>query len=475
MFLNEDFLLKNEWAKKLFHGYAEHQPIIDYHCHLEAKEIYENKHFENLTKIWLNKDGVGDHYKWRLMRANGVPEELISGNGKDFDKFLAFVKTIEKAYGNPVYEWSHLELKRYFNIDLVIKEENATLIWKRANELLKQPSFKPKALINAMNVQLIATTDDPISELNYHRLLKNEEQINGFKVVPTFRPDKIMSISDSSFSDYVALLGECVKHSIKNLSDLEQALNERISYFHDLNGRLADHGLNNFYFIESDYDTVNDIFINALDNKAISDSDRSKYQSYLQLFLMSMYEKRNWTMQLHMNVFRNASQLNFDLIGADSGFDSIGDQAEITGNLKRLYAAAEKNGSVPKSIWYSLNQNNWLELATLMGSFQGGSQQKIQLGCAWWFNDTYDGMRKQLTVFSQQSLLGNFVGMLTDSRSFLSYPRHEYFRRILCQLLGEWINEGRLPDNEEEIGAVVQNISHRNAEHYFGFFDTSSD
>jgi glucuronate isomerase len=472
MFLDKDFLLTNDWAKKLFHGYAEDMPIIDYHCHLEPKEIYANKNYENLTRMWLNEDGVGDHYKWRLLRANGSKEELITGNGDDYEKFLAFVRAVEKAPGNPIFEWSHLELRRYFGINETITLKNAPIIWEKANELLAKPGFKPRRLIQKMNVKLVCTTDDPADDLAYHKLLAKEEAENEFKVLPTFRPDKLMAIDDAGFSDYIAKLAAVSGVAVHNVNDLKNALAQRIDYFHAVGGRLADHGMNKFTFVETSTHDANDIFEKVLNGGLPSEAEVVAYQSYIQILLMKCYVRHNWTMQMHVNVFRNDSPKNLASIGVNTGFDSVGDQTNLGRELVDMFATAEKNEGIPKTILYSLNPNDWITIASLMGSFQGdGVKQRIHLGCAWWFNDTKDGMRKQLTMYAQQSLLANFVGMLTDSRSFLSYPRHEYFRRVLCGVIGEWVEAGQLPEDEEYLGKIVSDISYNNAHEYFGFFD----
>ena len=469
MFLNDDYLLTNDWAKKLFHDYGKEQPISDYHCHLNPQEIYDNLPFRNLTTIWLNDKGAGDHYKWRLMRANGVPEELISGAGDDYEKFLAFIDTMEKALGNPIYEWSHLELRRYFGIDLLLTRENAAEIWSQANALLATPAFRPRQLIQNMNVKLVATTDDPISDLSYHQALRAEEAENQFKVVPTFRPDKIMNIGGADFSAYMQALAQKTTAELQTLADLVEVLRQRVAYFHQVGGRLADHGLNTFYYEAASDSELAAILATGLASGTLTALEVKQYQTFVQLTLMKLYTEFDWTMQMHMNVFRNDSVVNFAAIGPDAGFDSVGDQADLASQLLQLYAQAEQENAIPKSIWYSLNASDWQAMVTLMGSFQGGVAQKIQLGCAWWFNDTYDGMRTQLTTFAQQSLLGNFVGMLTDSRSFLSYPRHEYFRRVLCELVGEWVEAGRLPADEAVIGKVIGDICYNNADTYFKF------
>lgn len=471
MFLDKDFLLTNDWAKKLFHDHAENLPIIDYHCHLDPKEIYDNQNYKNLTRVWLNENGIGDHYKWRLLRANGVAENLITGTGDDYEKFLAFVQAVEKAPGNPIFEWSHLELRRYFGIEDVICEKNAAAIWEKANALLAAEEFRPKQMIQKMNVALVCTTDDPADELTYHKLLKAEEAENNFKVLPTFRPDNLMAVEAKGFAAYITRLAEVSGVAITDIKDLQKALAQRVDYFHSVGGRLADHGMNTFYFNETSEEQAQVIFAKALSGKAVSAAEINDYQSFIQITLMKLYVAHDWTMQMHINVFRNDSEVNMAKIGANAGFDSVGDQTNLGKELIKLYATAEKQGAVPKSILYSLNPNDAITIASLMGSFQGGTKQRIHLGCAWWFNDTKDGMRHQLTTYAQQSLLANFVGMLTDSRSFLSYPRHEYFRRILCQLIGEWVEAGQLPEDEAYLGAIVEAISYNNAHEYFGFFE----
>lgn len=472
MLLNDDFLLTTDAAKTLFHHHAEKMPIIDYHCHLNPKEIFENKNFANLSRIWLNDGLYGDHYKWRLMRANGVPEELITGDGDDYKKLEAWAGTIEKAIGNPLYEWTHLELRRFFNIDDVFSRKTAPIVWKKANALLATDDFKPRRLIQKMNVKVICTTDDPADDLHYHKLLQQEEKENGFKVIPAFRPDKVLSIQDSHYGDYLEKLGKAAGVSISSFSSLLEALKNRIAYFHELGCRLSDHGLNSFHFHQVSQAKVEKVFSKALeDSTQLTGKEIAAYQTALLEELMAIYHKYNWTMQIHMNVIRSANKPMFDRIGPDTGFDSVGDQPGIAGEIITLLSEAEKSDRIPKMILYSLNANDWMVLASGMQSFQKDGVQKLQLGCAWWFNDTADGMLQQLTVMAQQSLLANFVGMLTDSRSFLSYPRHEYFRRVLCRLLGTWIENGQLPDDEATIGKIVEDISYNNAHDYFGFFE----
>lgn len=468
--MNKDFLLQNEVGKELFTKFATDQPIIDYHCHLSPKEIYENKQYENLTQVWLNNNGAGDHYKWRLMRANGVPEELISGNGNDFDKFMAFVKTVEKAPGNPIFEWSHLELSRYFGIELTINEKNAHTIWELANKKLKTDAYRPKELLEMMKVKAVCTTDDPADDLKYHKALAKAG--SSIKVLPTFRADKSWTINVPDYKGYIIKLSEASEINIDSFERLKDALTNRVQYFHSIGGRLADQGLNKFFFVESTDKELDEIFNRAINGDNNFDEDEiNAFVTAIQLHLMKQYTKNNWTMQMHMNALRNDSTKLFTNIGVDIGGDSMGDQSSITSNIVSLFDAAERNHVLPKTILYSLNPNDWLPLATAMQSFQGGIIQKLQLGCAWWFNDTYEGMKEQLTVMAEQSLLANFTGMLTDSRSFLSFPRHEYFRRVLCQLVGEWVSQGRVPYDLDYLGEIIKNICYGNAYKYFGFFD----
>ncbi len=469
--LNDDFLLTTDWAKRLFHEHAEHMPIIDYHCHLVPAEICEDKGYENLAQVWLYDNGFGDHYKWRLLRANGTPESVIRGDD-DYAKYLAFVDALQKAPGNPIYEWSHLELRRVFGIDLQITRANAQEIWDRANVLLATPEFHAKGLIKKFNVKCICTTDDPASDLAYHkRLAAEEEQNNGFRVLPTFRPDGLMGIDAPGFPTYIAKLAEATGAAVSDWKSLKAAAEARVEYFHEVGGRLADHGANTFYFTPASDDAVDGIVRRALSGEAVTPEEVGEYQTALTLALMAAYERHNWVLQIHGNCFRNDSTLGFEQCGPDCGFDSVGDQPDFVFQLKRLFDAAQQAGALPRIILYSLNDTDWLAAASLCGSFQGGCKMRMQFGNAWWFNDTLSGMEKQITMFAEQGLLGNFTGMLTDSRSFLSYPRHEYFRRVLCRVLGRWVEEGKLPDDDAFLGAIVEDVCYNNAYTYFGFFD----
>lgn len=468
--LDNDFLLENEMAKILFHKYAKEMPIIDFHCHLNPKEIYENKNYANITRVWLNEGTYGDHYKWRLMRANGVSEELITGEGEDYDKFLAWATTIEKSFGNPLYEWTHLELRRFFHIDEIFNSETAPEIWKKANELLQTENFKPRNLIKNSNVKAVCTTDDPTSDLHYHVLIKKDEVKNGFKTLPALRPDKLIHLEFAGFGDYLKELSTASGVEITRFADIMKAMHQRFEFFTSLGGVLSDHSLETFHYAESDEATLDAILEKAIKHEPLVQYEIDQYMTALLVVLMKLNNEFNWTMQFHVNSVRNINPPMFLKIGADTGYDMMGTQSDIVDSLQKLYTKASDEGFIPKTIFYSLNQNDWLQLATMMGCFQGNGKQRLQLGAGWWFNDTAEYMDTQLRVFAQQSLLPNFVGMLTDSRSFLSYPRHEYFRRVLCNFFGKLVEQGRVPEDEKLLGKVVQDISYNNAYQYFGFF-----
>ncbi|ERL45853.1 glucuronate isomerase [Lactiplantibacillus paraplantarum] len=469
--LDQDFLLDNEMAKRLFHNYAKKMPIIDFHCHLNPEEIYENKNYPNITRIWLNEGTYGDHYKWRLMRANGVPEELITGDGDEYEKFLAWAETIEKSLGNPLYEWTHLELKRFFGIDEQLNRTTAPAIWKRANELLNTDALKPRNLIKNSNVKAVCTTDDPASTLEYHKLLKKTERQNGFRTLPAMRPDKLIQIEKSDYADYLKELGEVSGVIIETFADVLTALKQRFEYFNNMGGRLSDHSLLTYHFVEATDAELDAIVTKGKNNESLTDKECDQYITMLLEGLMRLNKKFDWTMQFHINSIRDLNQPMHEQLGPDTGYDAVGTQPDIAGEMQKLYSKMQLTHDIPKSIFYSLNDNDWMQLATMMGTFQEGGQQRLQLGAGWWFNDTAEGMEKQLRIFAQQSLLPNFVGMLTDSRSFLSYPRHEYFRRVLCNFYGKLAEQGRVPNDEAILGQVVQNISYNNAYKFFGFFE----
>lgn len=462
MFLNDDFLLSTPWAKKLFHDHAAKMPIIDYHCHLDPKEIYENGKFENITEAWLG----GDHYKWRLERACGVPEEKITGDASDWDKFVAWCQTVPKTIGNPLYTWTHLELKRFFGIDLVINEENAKEIWDKANALLASDDFKRRNIVANSNVKVVCSTDDPADDLHYHKLIAEDE--DRFKVLPSYRPDKALNIHKTGFADYVKHLGEACGHDITTFAELVAALGDRVDYFHEMGGRLSDHALDTLIYAEADDATLEEIFAKALKGEKLSDLEVNQYRSELLVRLFHFYKVHDWTMQLHLHAYRDNNTNMFNKLGPDTGYDAINDLS-ITSQLQKLLDRGEMTDDLPKTILYSLNPNDFPVLVALMSCYQKETPGKFQLGSAWWFNDTRDGMRNQLTQFADGSPLSNFVGMLTDSRSFLSYTRHEYFRRVLCEFVGEIVERGEAPEDEKLLGDLVEAISYNNAKTYFNF------
>jgi glucuronate isomerase len=448
--------LNSQTAVTLYEQYAKDMPIIDYHCHLDPKAIYEDKPFNNLTEVWL----YGDHYKWRAMRANGIEEQYVTG-GKgvtDYERFLAYAKTVPMTIGNQLYHWSHLELRRLFGIDELINEKNAPVIWEKANKRLSEGTFTPRGLIRGSNVKVVCTTDDPADTLDYHRKL-NEEQGLGFQVRPSFRPDKALEINRETFFPWLQRMEEVCGYELNDYGKLLQALEQRLQFFHETGCLLSDHALDKVMYGEATKEQA----------AAVSTEEEASYKTYTLLFLGKLYEQHGWTMQLHIKAHRNNNRAMYDILGPDTGYDSIND-GPLAEPLVKLLDGIEKGGGLPRTILYSLNGADNDVLATIIGSFQGGGiAGKIQLGSAWWFNDTIDGMTAQLKSLANMGLLARFVGMLTDSRSFLSYPRHEYFRRILCNLLGEWVESGLVPYDEELLGAIVEGICYRNADSYFRF------
>ncbi|GIQ62039.1 uronate isomerase [Paenibacillus cisolokensis] len=463
-FMDEHFLLSNETAKKLYHDYAKDMPIIDYHCHLSPQEIYENKTYRNLTEIWL----YGDHYKWRAMRANGVEEAYVTGDGDDYGKFLAWARTVPRTLGNPLYHWSHLELRRYFGIEELINERNAPVIWEKANAKLTGGGFGARDLIVKSNVRVVCTTDDPTDTLEYHLKLKEDDSFP-VKVLPSFRPDKGLGIERTGFAEWVGKLGAAAGRSIRTYDDFLAALEDRVQFFHEAGGRVSDHALDEVPFAETTREEAAAVFAKAIAGDAVTPEEERKYKTFTYIHLGKLYHARGWVMQYHIKAHRNNNSAAFARLGPDTGFDSIGD-GDIARPLRGLLDALASGGTLPKTILYSLDPGDNPILASLIGSFQeGGIAGKMQFGSAWWFNDTKEGMIAQLKTLADMGLLSRFVGMLTDSRSFLSYTRHEYFRRILCNLLGEWVENGEAPADFELLGDMVRDISYRNAEAYFPF------
>ncbi|MGG5340109.1 glucuronate isomerase [Enterococcus pernyi] len=464
MFLSDDFLLTNQWSKKLYHSSAEKMPIIDYHCHLSPKEIYENKPFTNLTEAWLS----GDHYKWRLMRACGVPEEKITGHASDYEKFYAWCQTVPKIIGNPLYTWTHLELKRFFQIDLLINEENALNIWEQANKRLAEPAFRRREMAKNAKVTVICTTDDPIDELVYHELLAKEEP--DLKVLPAFRPDAALNLTHEGFSEWLSKLSHVIGKPIADYTSLITALSQRIDYFHQHGCRLSDHGLDRLSYHTASENELEQIFQKALTKETLTQTEIDAYRTETLNRLITLYHAHGWTMQLHLHAYRNCNTQAFTRLGPDTGYDGINDQP-LTSHLQQLLEHADQTNQLPKTILYSLNPNDYPLLLALMGCFQKETAGKLQLGSDWWYNDTRAGMREQMTQLADGGVLGNFVGMLTDSRSFLSYTRHEYFRRVLCELIGEIVERGEAPEDIHLLGTLVEDICYTNARNYFGFFE----
>lgn len=461
-FMDENFLLKSETAVKLYHDYAKEMPIYDYHCHLNPKEIWENKSFKNITEAWL----YGDHYKWRAMRSNGVDEKFITGDGSDYEKFMAWAKTMPYTIGNPLYHWTHLELQRYFGIYDLLNEKNADAIWQKANELLSGEGFTVRDLIKKSNVKLICTTDDPVDNLEYHKKIRESGELEA-KVLPTFRPDKVVEINKETFLVWVKKLEDVSGKAIKSYDDMLSVLEERVNFFHAEGCRLSDHALDYVPYEEATLEEVEAIFLKVLSEGKVSESEEQKYKTFTLKFFGKLYSKLGWTMQLHISALRNNNTRMFEKIGADTGFDSINDN-NIAMPLSRLMDSLDKESSLPKTILYTLNPKDDYVLGTMLGNFQGGIPGKIQFGSAWWFNDQKDGMIKQMKALANLGLLSKFVGMLTDSRSFLSYTRHEYFRRILCNIIGEWVEDGEFPCDLDLLKDIVQGISFNNAKNYFG-------
>jgi glucuronate isomerase len=462
-FLKDDFLLTTSTAKKLYNNYAKDMPIIDYHCHVSPKEIYENAKFENITKLWLG----GDHYKWRLMRSNGVNEYYITGEADDFEKFLAFSKMLPKAIGNPMYHWCHLELKNYFGYNGVLNEYTAQQVWDICNKKLTQDGMRVRDIITKSNVAFIGTTDDPVDSLEYHKLLQQDKSFKT-TVAPSFRPDKAVNIDKPIWRDYIKTLADTVGFEICDITSLEKALALRIQYFNAHGCKLSDHGLDYMVYEELDKTALNEVMKKALSGQEITKTQADAFKTELVVFCAKQYHKLGWVMQLHYNCLRNPNTLMFNTLGADVGFDVIGPN-DGSGKLSKLLDKLYREFTLPRTIIYSLDPSDNQVIDTIIGAFQGDEVAgKIQHGSAWWFNDNKQGMRDQLISLANLSLLGNFVGMLTDSRSFLSYTRHEYFRRILCGLIGEWVENGEYPNDEKSLKEIVCGICYQNAHRYFG-------
>lgn len=458
-FMDENFLLKTETAQRLFHKYAKDMPIFDYHCHISPKEIWENIGYENITQVWL----YGDHYKWRIMRAVGIDEKYITGDGTDYEKFVAYAKALSQAIGNPLYHWSHLELRRYFGVEEIINEANAPIIWEKVNAKLQ--NLRCRDLIAMSNVKLIGTTDDPIDSLEYHQKLQADPTMKT-KVVPSFRPDKAIEITKPEYASYIEKLSAVSGIAIRDFASLKAALEKRVEFFHENGCRVSDHGLDYAPYAAYTEAEIDAIMKKALAGEAVTETEREKYRTAVLLFCAQQYAAKGWVMQLHMAAIRNNNSKLFAKLGPDVGNDAIMD-VDLAANTAALLDAMNNTGSIPKTILYSLNPVHNYMLHTVGGCFAGEIPGRIQLGSAWWFNDHIDGMRDQIRTYANVGVLGQFIGMLTDSRSFLSYFRHEYFRRILCNEIGNWVENGEYPCDEDKLEEIVKGICYNNAVSYF--------
>lgn len=462
-FMDKDFLLDTECAKKLFHEYAENMPICDYHCHLSPKEIYENNQPEDITQLWLS----GDHYKWRAMRSCGVSEEYCTGNASSKDKFLKFAYALQYCIGNPLYHWAHIELKKYFNIETPLCAKTAEEVFERANEAIQNGDFRPQTLIEKSNVKYVCTTDDPTDDLKYHMLLAGQDL--PFKVLPSFRPDKALGINLNGFSEYISSLSKAADTQIDCVQDVINALCKRADYFNEAGCRISDQAFDYVPYEECSKEELDIIFKKGLNGEELEQKEVDRYRTAIMLALGKKYNELGWAMEVHIGALRNNNTAMFNKLGADTGFDSVDDR-EIAKPLSRFLDALCKEGNLPKTILFNLNDKDNTPLATMLGNFQSSeAESKIQFGPAWWFLDTMDGMTAQLKTLGNLGVLGKFVGMETDSRSFTSYGRHDYFRRILCRLIGRWVEDGWYANDEEILKEIICGISFDNAVKYFNF------
>lgn len=461
-FMDADFLLENDVAKKLYHEYAEHMPIYDYHCHISPRMIAENHRFANIGELMLG----GDHYKWRVMLSNGVDDRLCRGDASWHDKWLAFAASLKYCIGNPMYHWTHLELRRVFGIEDILSEKTAEDIWNRANEMLARDDFRCRGLIEKFGVKVICTTDDPIDDLSDHVKLAKENL--PFKVYPAWRPDKVINIDRGGFVDYMNRLSRVSGIQCLNLESMIKALALRVDFFHAHGARLSDHALDTVPFGIPSTHIATEAFRKALSGAPLTESEIQSYKTYVLIELARMYKAHGWAQQYHIGAMRNNNPRMFEKYGPDVGFDSIDDTC-IAQNLSHLLAEQEREGVLPKTILYCLNPKDNYVIGTMLGNFQGeGIPGKIQFGSGWWFCDQQFGMVEQMKALASLGLLGRFVGMLTDSRSFISYPRHEYFRRILCNLIGSWVENGEYPEDYDTLGELIEGICYNNAVAYFG-------
>ncbi len=469
-FMDKDFLLSNETAQKLYFDNAADTPILDYHCHINPQEIFEDRQFENITQVWLG----GDHYKWRFMRSCGVEERFITGDASDQEKFLKWAECLGKAIGNPLFHWSHLELQKYFGYHGVLNKKTAEEVWELCNKKLAEPSMSVRNLIKQSNVTLICTTDDPVDSLEWHKKIAEDDTFN-VQVLPAWRPDKAMNIEKPTFAEYLSALSDASGIQIKTFADLKQALSDRMDFFASMGCSVSDHGLEYVMYSPASDEEIEAIFAKRLSGSEITHEEELKYKTMYMIYLGREYAKRNWVMQLHYGCKRDNNSLRFAKLGPDTGYDCINNYAPSSEMADYLNALIQTD-ELPKTIIYSLNPNDNQAIGTILGCFQDSTAvAKIQQGSAWWFNDHKTGMEDQMISLANLGNLSGFVGMLTDSRSFLSYTRHDYFRRILCNLIGTWVENGEYPADFDTLSEIVKGICYNNAIRYFGFDLKSQD
>ncbi len=459
-FIHDDFLLENKYAQELYHDYAKDLPIIDYHNHLPPSEIAEDKQFPSISDVWL----AGDHYKWRLMRANGIDEKYISGSASDKEKFKAWAETVPNTLGNPLYHWTHLELLRFFNIKELLNKDSAEEIWNTTNEKLADNSMSTRNLLQNSKVEFVGTTDEPTDDLAHHTSLKQEKF--SVEVAPSFRPDKALDIEAVTFGDWVKKLQEASGTDISDYASFLSALSNRVNYFEERGCRASDHSIEVMFFKEASEEDAQDIFAKKINGHPLTPDEMEQYKTYTLQFLASQYKEKNWVMQFHLGALRNNNTKMLRQAGTDSGFDSMGDRL-LAQPLSNFLDSLEVSDILPKTVLYCLNPRDNYILATMAGNFQDGSVPgKIQFGTAWWYNDHINGMENQMEILANVGLIKHFVGMLTDSRSFLSFSRHEYFRRILANLFGKWVEKGIVPADMDLLGSYIEDISYYNARRY---------
>lgn len=463
-YIHDDFLLTTKTAERLYHRHAEKMPIIDYHCHLEPKDIAEDRHFENITQMWL----YGDHYKWRLMRNCGVPERLITGDASDKEKFMAWAEVLQQSIGNPLYQWSMLELSRYFDFTEPLNSENAEAAWEQCNRVIHEKGLSAVRIIEKSGVELLCTTDNPEDDLHWHKQIKDDPNI-AVQVLPAFRPDRAFKIDAEDFTEYISVLEERFSCKISSYKDFTAAMRSAVEYFEKNGCRTSDHGLDYVPYSPADDDEVEAVFAKACRGEAMSAEEKEKYQTALLTEFAKEYSRYGWIMQLHYGASRDNNRRMFEMLGANTGYDCISG-TKSGNNLPGLLDSLESRGILPKTVVYSLDPIENAMIDTVCGCYhEEGIRGKVQHGSAWWFNDHFNGMKEQIESLAAHSVLANFIGMLTDSRSFLSYTRHEYFRRLLCRLLGEWVEKGDYPNDERTLARIVENVSYYNTLEFFDF------